>query len=317
VATEHAIMQQLQLQQLSFQTPRALPSLTNPTQTFVRLSSGDDACVFHVIPGVLPRLQAVTAIGRASGELHTAMARVHVNTTGDVPYHELFRVHRAITRDLFYDTIASKTFDAARADINRLVQHVRDLEDHLQILMEKNDLPTQLIHGDLHYDNVLMDPVTQDVLGLLDFEYCGVDWRAMELAVCLSKYAGEPEALTYFEQFVTGFAETAELTPDEIDSIPDLMVLRIISNVRPDCCCCCNILLICVRACSLCCIGFSILLVLSLSQVVYFVGRVISNEDKPEQLISRAGMYNDRIEFLLNNREKISSMISQAMAKHH
>ena len=29
----------------------------------------------------------------------------------------------------------------------------------------------------------------------------------MELAVCLSKYAGEPEAMKYFEAFVTGFAK--------------------------------------------------------------------------------------------------------------
>ena len=53
----------------------------------------------------------------------------------------------------------------------------------------------------------------------------------MELAVCLSKYSGEPEPLGYFEEFVKGYAQTAYLTPDEIDAVPDLMVLRILSNV--------------------------------------------------------------------------------------
>ena len=43
----------------------------------------------------------------------------------------------------------------------------------------------QLIHGDLHYDNVLVE--NGKVTGLLDFEFCAHDWRAMELAVCLSK----------------------------------------------------------------------------------------------------------------------------------
>jgi Ser/Thr protein kinase RdoA (MazF antagonist) len=33
------------------------------------------------------------------------------------------------------------------------------------------------------------------VTGLLDFEFSAIDYRAMELAVCLSKYAGEPEAM--------------------------------------------------------------------------------------------------------------------------
>ena len=35
----------------------------------------------------------------------------------------------------------------------------------------------QLIHGDLHYDNVLCDPDTSRVSGLLDFEFCAFDWR--------------------------------------------------------------------------------------------------------------------------------------------
>jgi Ser/Thr protein kinase RdoA (MazF antagonist) len=37
----------------------------------------------------------------------------------------------------------------------------------------------------LHYDNVLVE--NGKVTGLLDFEFCAHDWRAMELAVCLSK----------------------------------------------------------------------------------------------------------------------------------
>ena len=41
--------------------------------------------------------------------------------------------------------------------------------------------PKQLIHGDLHYDNVLVE--ADKVSGLLDFEFCAYDWRAMELAV--------------------------------------------------------------------------------------------------------------------------------------
>lgn len=48
-------------------------------------------------------------------------------------------------------------------------------------------LPTQLIHADLHFDNVLTDPDTGVVTGLLDFEFACVDWRAMEPAVSLTK----------------------------------------------------------------------------------------------------------------------------------
>jgi Ser/Thr protein kinase RdoA (MazF antagonist) len=45
------------------------------------------------------------------------------------------------------------------------------------------------------------------VTGVLDFEFCAVDWRAMDLAICLSKYAEEKEALNYFEEFLNGFFE--------------------------------------------------------------------------------------------------------------
>jgi len=273
-------MKALNKKKLSFATPKALPSLENPDVTNVLLSSGDESCIFEVIPGTLPKLQAVTEIGRACGELHTAMGSLDINKDlcEQPPYFKLFEVHHAITKDLFYETIASSAFDGdERGAINELVEHVKALEERLDIFHAKQ-LPEQLIHGDLHYDNVLIDEQGK-VTGLLDFEYCGFDWRAMELAVCLSKYAGEEDPLHYMEDFIVGFAQTADLTVDEIDSIADLMVLRIISNV------------------------------------VFFVGRVISGEDDADQLKSRAAIYNARIEWLLDNKETLGSIITREMNK--
>ena len=56
-------------------------------------------------------------------------------------------------------------------------------------------LPMQLIHGDLHYDNVLCDE--DSLRAILDFEFCAMDYRAMELAICLSKYVGEADPMPY------------------------------------------------------------------------------------------------------------------------
>ena len=280
VKFEHEIMRQLNSKcRLSFATPKALPTLSDPNETHVCLTSGDESCVFEVIPGALPKLKAVEEIGRASGELHTAMSTLSVDRelSDTPPYHDLYAVHHATNRDIFYETISSATFDAARQDIDILVQHVRDLEERLTLFRSKN-LPEQLIHGDLHYDNVLIDEESEKVTGMLDFEYCGFDWRAMELAVCLSKYAGEDEPLPYMKRFISGFSQTATLTDDEIDSIPDLMILRILSNV------------------------------------IYFIGRVISGEDSPDQLISRAGLYNSRIEWLIDNRRVVSDYIASKMS---
>ena len=90
-------------------------------------------------------------------------------------------------------------------------------------------LPWSFIHGDLHYDNILVDDT--GVTGLLDFEFSSYDWRAMELAICLSKYCSEDDPYPYFEKFVDGFAVTGELTSMEIESICTLIRLRILSNV--------------------------------------------------------------------------------------
>jgi homoserine kinase type II len=69
------------------------------------------------------------------------------------------------------------------------------------------------------------------VSGLLDFEFSVHDWRACEIAVALSKYAGETDALELFTQFSAGYASTARLTPEEIKAVPSLIILRVLSNV--------------------------------------------------------------------------------------
>jgi Ser/Thr protein kinase RdoA (MazF antagonist) len=48
--------------------------------------------------------------------------------------------------------------------------------------------------------------VGDQVSGLLDFEFCAYDWRAMELAVALSKYVGEDAPLPLINDFVAGYA---------------------------------------------------------------------------------------------------------------
>lgn len=56
-------------------------------------------------------------------------------------------------------------------------------------------------------------------------------WAACEIAVALSKYAGEPDAITLFIDFADGYAVHGRLTSDEIHAVPDLIILRVLSNV--------------------------------------------------------------------------------------
>jgi Ser/Thr protein kinase RdoA (MazF antagonist) len=101
----------------------------------------------------------------------------------------------------------------------------------------------------------------------------------MELAVCLSKYAGEKEAFKYFEEFVDGFAQHGVLTEQEIKVIPDLINLRVLSNV------------------------------------VYFVGRALAKEDGIESLTTRAATYATRVEWINSKSDDIVALISKKMLK--
>ena len=207
VAFEHEILEQLAQQSLSFQVPRALRSLV-AQRAHERLSSGAECCVFHVIQGRLASTTSPEEVGRAAGELSAALGRVQVAASASPtpPYYRLFEVHHAFgagaaARDRFYRALApplaiasssapsadataaafpSIDADAAlRESIDDLLAFIRALELRLAAF-EAWTLPTTVIHGDLHYDNVLV--VGDTVTALLDFEFAAVDWRAMELA---------------------------------------------------------------------------------------------------------------------------------------
>lgn len=276
VAFEHEILAQLAPMNLSFLVPRCLPSLDDANESYVKLSNGADACFFDLIPGVLPKVTLTEEIGAACGELSIAMAKVQVSQPAPTaPYYELYKVHHAVTREKFYELVRTPAFDGCREATTLLVKEIEEIEARAAAYNTQSKLPKQLIHGDLHYDNVLVDG--GKVSGLLDFEFCALDWRAMELAVCLSKYAGEKDPMPYFKSFVDGFSKHGRLTPAEVAAIPDLINLRILSNV------------------------------------VYFVGRAIANEDSIDSLTTRAKTYADRVMWIKKNSQAIQDMVGAKM----
>merc|ERR1712187_536270 len=136
---------------------------------------------------------------------------------------------------------------------------------------EYKALPRQLIHADMHYDNILVKD--SRVTGILDFEFAAYEWRAMDLAICLSKYAGEPDALQYFDEFVQGYAKTAVMTKPEAMAMPDLINLRVLSNVA------------------------------------YFVGRSIAKEDDISSLTTRIENYANRSQWIKTHAVTIQNII--------
>lgn len=281
VAFEHGILERLAAlpRELSFGIPETMPSIHG--NRFERLSGGASACLFRSIPGGLPKLSKVREIGSCAGELSSAMAEIARSELPDIcpnfPYWDIYEVHKAVTRETFYEQLRSGQFDPWRESANFV-------EDDLTEVMERvssyqGSLPWSFIHGDLHYDNILVDD--DGVTGLLDFEFSSYDWRAMELAICLSKYCSEDDPYPYFERFVDGFAVLGDLNDKEIEAMSTLIRLRILSNV------------------------------------VYFVGRAMSGEDQMSTLTCRIDNYCQRLRWVKNNEDAIASLIKEKFAANN
>jgi Ser/Thr protein kinase RdoA (MazF antagonist) len=281
VAFEHGILERLAAlpRELSFGIPETMPSIHG--NRFERLSGGASACLFRSIPGGLPKLSKVREIGSCAGELSSAMAEIDRSELPDIcpnfPYWDIYEVHKAVTRETFYEQLRSGQFDPWRESANFV-------EDDLTEVMERvssyqGSLPWSFIHGDLHYDNILVDD--DGVTGLLDFEFSSYDWRAMELAICLSKYCSEDDPYPYFERFVDGFAVLGDLNDKEIEAMSTLIRLRILSNV------------------------------------VYFVGRAMSGEDQMSTLTCRIDNYCQRLRWVKNNEDAIASLIRKKFAANN
>lgn len=260
---------------LNFEFPKPISSKNGDTH--VMLSNGIRSAIFHYTDGYLPNLKFVNKLGVACGQTAMVLQRVTSKFTmielengPTKPYYDIFRAHHAINRILFFELVQLSKWDSIRSSLDILVKKIVEIEDILKYYHSIN-LPKQLIHGDLHFDNILCNDV--GVTAVLDFEFVAFDWRPMELAICLSKYASEADAMSYFNDFIHGYATVAKLTQDEIMSLPDLMLLRILNNV------------------------------------VYFVSRENAGEDSTKSLLDRSDVYCKRMNWIHDNKDEIINML--------
>ena len=114
-------------------------------------------------------------IGRASGALSVALEAVTNDMLSEKasspslvegedksklsecptpPYYDLYAVHHATSRDIFFATARGSICDVAREAVDALITEIERIEEEIQVYHTRN-LPKILVHGDLHYDNVL------------------------------------------------------------------------------------------------------------------------------------------------------------------
>ena len=125
-------------------------------------------------------------IGRASGALSVALEAITNDMLSEKaspslaegedksklsdcptpPYYDLYAVHHATSRDIFFATARGSICDVAREAVDALLVEIERIEEEIQVYHTRN-LPKILVHGDLHYDNVLT--ADGEVTGNVDF----------------------------------------------------------------------------------------------------------------------------------------------------
>ncbi len=222
---EQALLTWLGAQALPFAVPAAVP--TRAGEALLATPDGW-AALMPYLPGRpvdTSQLAEVEAMGAALGALHQALARYTSPLTPSLPpCATVLRQHAALA------TLTLETTGLAQTPEN--VALLGWWQNENAALLDFSTgadvrLPRQVIHRDFDPSNTL---VTDGRLtGVLDFEFAGPDWRALDVASAL-KYT-----LRWWEgvdpwpvatAFLRGYSQRQRLTAAEISALPWLVRVR-------------------------------------------------------------------------------------------
>jgi homoserine kinase type II len=229
VRAEHRILRRLRQGGLPFQVPE--PVAAPDGRTVIGTTAGP-AAVCRWLPGVHPGMDGDAAFerfGRAVGLLGAALA--------DVPLIDALRDWRTDPRwvrpgdpsvDVLCGELRSAGMSAGQAEL--LGAAARRAE---RWWPGAHGLSTQVIHGDLAPSNVLADPETGEVTGLLDFELAGAGFRVQDILAALYNSAalGAPDWPRRTAAFLRGYASVHRLEPAEVAALPELLIARSLGSV--------------------------------------------------------------------------------------
>ena len=83
-----------------------------------------------------------------------------------------------------------------------------------------------VIHGDVIRANALVGD--DDTVTVLDFDFCGIGWRAYDVASYLLTIRNTPMEADFAEAFLAGYTDVRALTPDEPKAMPLFEAVRAI-----------------------------------------------------------------------------------------
>ena len=229
VRAEHRILRRLRRSELPFRVPE--PVAAPDGRTVIETLAGP-ATLCRWLPGVRPGIgseMAFERLGRAVGVVDAALADVPIGAAlrdwrtdprqvrpGDPPADVLFAELRSAGMDA--EQFAVLTVAARRAG---------------RWWPGTDDLPAQVIHGDLTPANLLADPDTGEVTGLIDFELAGAGFRVQDVMAALyhSTALTTPDWPRRTAAFLRGYASVRRLEPAEVAALPELLIAQSLGSV--------------------------------------------------------------------------------------
>ncbi len=117
--------------------------------------------------------------------------------------------------------------DADRERVDDVIELAADTLD----LLEEEDYPTGIIHGDFILLNChLVREHHGWSVGIIDFDDCGWGHRLVDLAPLIENLADSPDRRRLITAFLAGYRSNFELPPTTEMHLPTLMALRQVSS---------------------------------------------------------------------------------------
>lgn len=212
---EHEVLRRLVEADLPFRVPQPLPTQRGDTVA-LDVDTARRAALFPRIPGEALDDGDTVAVARAAeafARLDIALGEIErTDLPAPVFAGDLRAMHPAITDLAELDEVIGRP---GREVVERATESAGPIYA---------SLPTQLIHGDFGFGNVLVR--SRRVRGIVDFEYTGRDVRAMELAAGLSSVVLRSRGDELWRPVLRGYLGTQRLDLTELAALPALAILH-------------------------------------------------------------------------------------------
>jgi len=225
------VLTSLQEKRLPFQVPVPIPTVSG--ELFAVLS-GTVVSLTPRLSGSQPQnndLEQTYAAGEALAELVKALEELQVEVTAQVapfPPSGDFEAWSGIAID---PAQLLRELPLAKEEQEQILTRLEETQASAASLYQS--LPQQIIHRDYDQSNILMEG--NSVTGVLDFEFCGLDLRVLDLTYALSQWpsglwnTGKEWAV--IDAFGQGYFQRQRLTAAELEALPRVFRVRAVTSL--------------------------------------------------------------------------------------